>query len=394
MSKTRIAVLFGGRAPEHEISIITGIQVMNALNKNKYEVLPIYISKGGRWIIGDQSFLNPDTFKNLDDVVAKNKSVFMSFDPTNKGLISESKGFVLRKSLITEKVDVVFPAFHGRYGEDGSIQGLFEMAGIPYVGCDVQVSAIGMDKVVSKRVAESIGIPVLGDVWVQNSFWKTNKKQVLEDVKRKLGFPVFVKPARLGSSIGIKKAHDFKELEDALNVAFFYDTKVMVEKSLENAKEVNISIMGNNPYEISVCETPVSSGEVLSFDDKYIRKGQASKGMASAKRIVPAPIKKQTRERIEDYVKRFFAEIGGQGLARVDFLVSKGEKQIYFNEINTLPGSVAFYLWKEVGVGFDILVDKMVQLGLERFNQKNKLVTTFKSNILAGFGGGVKGVKN
>lgn len=394
MPKIKVAVLFGGRSPEHEVSIITGIQVMNALNKSKYDVLPVYISKDGRWIIGDQSFLSPETFKNLDDVISKNKQIFISFDPMNKGFISESKGLALRRSLIAEKVDILFPTFHGRYGEDGSIQGFFEMAGIPYVGCDVQTSAIGMDKVVSKRVAASISIPVLDDFWIQNSFWKNNKKQFLDNIKKKLGFPVFVKPARLGSSIGITKAHNYKELEDALNVAFFYDTKVMVEKSLKNAKEVNISIMGNNPYEVSVCEMPVSSGEVLSFDDKYITKGRASKGMASAKRIVPAPIRKQTKKKIEDYAKRFFAEIGGQGLARIDFLVSKDEKQVYLNEINTLPGSVAFYLWKEVGVSFDALVDKMIQLGFERYNQKNKLVTTFRSNILAGFHGGIKGVKS
>lgn len=393
MAKIKVAVLFGGRAPEHEVSIITGIQIMNALNKNKYEVLPIYISKEGRWIIGDETFLKPDTFKDLGSIVSRNKTVLMSSDPQNKGLIFEHKGLSFRSSVIKD-VDIFFPAFHGRYGEDGSIQGLFEMANVAFVGCDVQASAIGMDKVVSKKIAKSIGVPVLDDIWVQESFWKTSRKEILNDIKKKLGFPVFVKPARLGSSIGITKAHNLKELVNALDVGFFYDTKVMVEKSLENAKEVNISILGNNPYEVSVCEMPISSGEILSFEDKYIRKGKASKGMASAKRLIPAPIKKRTKEKIEEYAKNFFAEIGGQGIARIDFLVSSDENKIFLNEINTLPGSIAFYLWKEVGLTFDKLVDKMVQLGLERYKQKNKLVTTFKSNILAGFKGGIKGIKD
>jgi len=207
-----------------------------------------------------------------------------------------------------------------------------------------------------------------------------------------MDFPVFVKPAHLGSSIGITKARDIKELEDALDVAFFYDTKVVVEKSLENAKEVNISILGNNPYEVSVCEMPVSSGDVLSFEDKYITKGKASKGMASAQRLIPAPIKKETAKKIEDYANKFFAEIGGQGIARIDFLVSHDEKEIYFNEINTMPGSVAFYLWKEKGITFDKLVQKLIDLGMKRSEEKKKLITTFKSNILSGFSS-TKGIK-
>lgn len=392
MNKKKIAVLFGGRSPEHEVSIITGIQIMNALDKNKYDIVPVYVTKDGRWIRGDSSFLNPTTFKNLDSAIKNKKALVMSSDPSANGLIEEPQGIGLSSSFKSEKIDIVFPSFHGRYGEDGAVQGLLELSNIPYVGCDVQVSAVGMDKVVSKRVAKSIGVPVLKDCWLINSEWKNNREESLEKVNKSVKFPVFVKPARLGSSIGINKAKDSKELEDALDVAFFYDTKVMVEESLENSREVNISIMGNNPYEVSVCEMPVSTGEILSFEDKYIAKEGASKGMASAQRLIPAPIKEVTRKKIEDYAKIFFAEIGGQGLARIDFLMTKNEEKVYLNEINTFPGSVAFYLWKENGITFDILVDKMVTLGLERFEEKNKLITTFKSNILSGFSG-TKGIK-
>ena len=385
MSKIKVAVLFGGQSPEHEVSIITGIQVMNALDKSKYEVVPIYVTKDGRWVRGDNSFLLPATFKNLEAAVSRKQTIIFSSDPTKPGFVVESPRLSFSKAFLTEEIDVIFPAFHGRYGEDGAIQGLLEVSGIPYVGCDVQSSAIGMDKAVSKQVARAIGVSVLNDTWVISSVWVKDKKKALKDVKYKMDFPVFVKPAHLGSSIGITKARDIKELEDALDVAFFYDTKVVVEKSLENAKEVNISILGNNPYEVSVCEMPVSSGDVLSFEDKYITKGKASKGMASAQRLIPAPIKKETAKKIEDYANKFFAEIGGQGIARIDFLVSHDEKEIYFNEINTMPGSVAFYLWKEKGITFDKLVQKLIDLGMKRSEEKKKLITTFKSNILSGF---------
>lgn len=393
MTRIKVAVLFGGKSPEHEVSIITGIQIMNALDKNKYQVAPIYVSKDGRWIRGDETFLNPVTFKNLDEIAKKNKMVILSPDPNLSGFIEEPHGIGFNNSFKLEKIDIIFPAFHGRYGEDGAVQGLLELSNLPYVGCDVQASAIGMDKAVSKRVAKSIGVPVLNDCWLTIHNWKKNKKESLNKVKKSIKFPVFVKPARLGSSIGINKAKNLKGLENALDVAFFYDTKVMIEESLENAREVNISILGNNPYDVSVCEMPVSTGEILTFQDKYISKKGASKGMATAKRIIPAPIKDITKNKIEKYVKDFFAEIGGQGIARVDFLISKDETKIYLNEINTLPGSIAFYLWKENNVNFAELVDKMVNLGFEKFNDKSKLITTFKSNILSGFGG-AKGIKS
>lgn len=393
MKKLKVAVLFGGRSPEHEVSIITGIQVMNALDKNKYDVLPVYIAKDGRWVKGNATFYLPETFRNLDTAVSNKKSLLISSNPNTKGLIQEPRAVSLSKSLTSEGIDVFFPTFHGRYGEDGAVQGLFEISGIPYAGCDVETSAIGMDKVVSKRIAKSVGVPVLKDIWFNKGDWVKNRLSLLAKVIKDINLPVFVKPARLGSSIGVSKAQSQEELENALDVAFFYDTKVMIEESLENAKEVNISILGNNPYEVSVCEQPVSSGEILSFEDKYVSKSGSSKGMASSKRIIPAPIKPSTKSKIEDYAKRFFAEVGGQGIARADFLVSKDERLIYFNEINTMPGSVAFYLWKETGMSFDKLVDKLIELAIKRNDENKKLITTFKSNILEGFGG-AKGLKS
>jgi D-alanine-D-alanine ligase len=382
MKKLNIAVLFGGRAPEHEVSIITGIQTLHALIGAGYETLPVYISKEGRWFVGDKSFYDIQTFKNQEKAIFKKPQVELVHEPDGEGLIEKPGMFSFVKTLKKFEVDVFFPCFHGKYGEDGSIQGLLELMNIPYVGCNVQASAVGMDKALSKKIAKSIGIPTLADTWV-------NKGQA---IKNPIKFPAFVKPARLGSSIGIKRVKNARELKEALEVAFFYDTKVLIEEALDTPLEVNISILGNNPYEVSATELPVSSGALLSFADKYISKeGRASKGMATAKRIIPAPIKKSTEKLIEDYSQKFFAEIDGTGIARIDYLVSKDEKKVYFNEINTIPGSLAFYLWKKKGLSFDKLVDKLVKLALEKAKQKEQLTTTFKSNILEGFSGAKAG---
>ena len=392
MEKIAVGVLFGGRSPEHEVSIITGIQVLHALKKSKYDVLPIYITKEGQWVLGNESFFNPETFKDIQKAIQGQAEIFLPPDFKLSSLVSKTSHIGLFNSLKKLHVDVFFPAFHGRYGEDGAIQGVFEMAGIAYVGCDVEASAIGMDKVISKKIAESLGIPVLKSSWFLKPEWSKSATFSMAQVFKDLRFPLFVKPSRLGSSIGIKRVRTKKELNEAMNVAFFYDTKVMVEECLSDAKEVNISLMGNNPYEVSACEQPIASKKVLSFQDKYLSQKGPSKGMASAKRVVPAPIKKKTKSIIENFSKSFFAEIGGEGIARVDYLISDDEKQIYFNEINIMPGSVSFYLWKEVGVKFDKLVDKLIQLALKRKVEKDRLITTFSSNILEGFKG-VKGDK-
>lgn len=387
MQKKTIAVLFGGKSPEHEVSIITGIQVLLALNKSKYDVLPIYVTKEGQWVLGDNTFFNPETFKDPNKATEGKQFLYQTPDP-NISLLERRFSFLnIFESLRKLHIDVFFPAFHGRYGEDGAIQGVFEMSGAAYVGCGVEASAICMDKVVSKRIAESLGIPVLESNWCTKPKRGESLSSKLKNVSKGLGFPVFVKPVRLGSSIGLKRARSMTELIEAAKIAFFYDTKLMIEKELKNAKEINISLLGNNPYIFSECEQPVSSGKVLSFKDKYLSKNGPSKGMASAKRIIPAPIRQSTKKRIEEYAERFFGEIGGEGIARADFLVSEDEKNIYFNEVNTMPGSVAFYLWDGVGVPFNKLVDKLVDLAISKKEEDNKLITTFKSNILEGYSG-------
>lgn len=382
---SKVVVLFGGRAPEHEVSIITGIQVLNALVGAGFSAIPVYVSKDGRWYLGDKSFFDIKTFADQKSATFKRKQIQLLHEPGDANLIekpSQSWFFKIFKKL---EVDVFFPCFHGRYGEDGSIQGLLELADVAYVGCGVQASAIGMDKVVSKRIAKSIGIPTLRDNWAVKSDWQKNKKEVLNKLLEGLQFPVFVKPVRLGSSIGVSRVSNRKELIEALKVAFFYDTKVMVEEDLKNSREVNVSLLGNNPYECSVTEELLSSGEMLSFEDKYITKDGRSKGMASTRRVVPAKIKKVTEDKLKRFACDFFAEIDGSGICRVDFLISSDEKEIYFNEVNTIPGSLAFYLWKHKSVNFSSLVRRLINLAIERKREKDQLVTTFDSNILEDF---------
>jgi len=387
MAKINVAVFFGGRAPEHEISIISGIQVLNCLDSRKYNVLPVYVSKNGDWILGDESFYKVDTFKNLEEVIRIGRSVYLAPIP-RLGYLLETKGknFLLRgpEKII---IDVAFPVFHGKYGEDGAFQGIFEILNIPYVGSDVVASSVGMDKIVTKKIASGLGIPTPLGNWCNKTSWLKNPKLVLSQLLMGIKFPVYVKPARLGSSIGIAKVDNTKQLIEAVDVAFFYDSRVVVEEAIENAKEINISLLGRNPYKFSVCEQPVSSRGTLSFSDKYLSGEGVSKGMASLKRIVPAKIRKETEARIKDYAERFFAVIGGEGVVRIDFLVTKDEKKIYFGEANTIPGSLAFYLWKEKNIGFSKLVDNLIDQALERQKEKDGLTTVFESNVLEGFRG-------
>ncbi len=386
MAKINVLVLFGGRSPEHEISIISGIQVLHALSAEKYHPIPVYVNKDGEWILGDKEFYNVDVFKNQQKLSRYPKVVLLP-DATRKTLCERPGAMTFFKSLLKDEIDVIFPVFHGGVGENGGMQGLFELTGIPYVGCDTQASSIAMDKVVSKQVAASVGIPVLAGNWLNKSEWTKNRISALKYVMQGLSYPVFVKPVHLGSSIAIGKAEKKQELEDALEVAFHYETKVMVESALKNPTDVNISLTGNYPpYEFSVTEQPMKTGKLLSFEDKYIA-GNKSQGMAGSKRIMPAQIKKTTEDKIKDYATKFFNEIGGSGISRIDFLISADETKVYFNEINPMPGSVAFYLWKEAGVNFTKLTDTLISLALEKHKEKLKLTTTFKSNALSGFSG-------
>lgn len=376
----RVLVVYGGVSPEHEVAVITALQVMNALKGAGHSVLPLYISKEGGWFLGNNEYLKPEIYKDLINVERRGKRVVLSPDKNFGLLVKNWLGF----GSAEFQPDVIFPVVHGHGGEDGTLQGLFEMSGIPYVGCGVTVSGLKIDKYLAKRVAASLGIEVLPDALIVKS-----EKPDLSKIK----FPVMIKPVGLGSSIGLTLVKKKQQLTDALEVAFAYDQRVMVERALDDFSEVNVSILGNNPYKLSITEQPVSSGQILSFEDKYTGQGAKSKGMAGSKRYLPAKVPEKLIKKIEQEAIKLFRAIGGKGIARIDFMIDKKGK-VYFNEINTMPGSLSFYMWEKVGVTFPKLVDELVTLALEDHNQKEALITTFESNILSNFAAqGIKGNK-
>lgn len=381
MRSKNIMVVYGGMTPEHEVAVVTALQVMRALKDAGHIVMPVYISKSGHWFLGDEEYLKPDLYKDLMKVERLGKRVILSPDRDYQLLTKGWLGFDNAKV----QPEVIFPVIHGKNGEDGTLQGLFELTNLPYVGCGVTASGVKIDKYLAKRVAMSLGIKVAKDVLVS-----VGEKSKIDG----LNYPVFVKPVGLGSSIGLARVEKMADLADAIEVALCYDTRVMIEEGLDEPKEVNISVIGNDPYRLSVTEQPVASNEVLSFDDKYTGSdGGKNRGMASAKRYVPAKVDEKTIKQIEENALKFFRCIGGKGIARIDFMVDK-RGGVYFNEINTMPGSLAFYLWDKSGLPFPKLVNKLVELAVEDWEAKQKLVTTFESNILAGFASrGLKGGK-
>lgn len=380
MAVKNVMVVYGGVSPEHEVAIVTALQVMNALRKANFTVAPVYIGKQGNWFLGGEEYFKPETYKDLLRTERLGKRVILSPD-RNYGLLT--KGFLGFGPARTQP-DVIFPVIHGKSGEDGTLQGLFELANLPYVGCGVTASAVKIDKYLAKKIAAGLGIKVLADQLVVRG-----EKTKLS----KMTYPLFVKPVGLGSSIGLTRVEDENGLADALEVAFCYDDRAMLEEAIEEPEEVNISVIGNNPYQLSVTEQPLASGEILSFADKYTSAGGKSQGMASARRYIPAKVDAKIIKQVEAGALKFFRAIGGKGIARVDFMVDK-KGAVYFNEINTLPGSLAYYLWEKSGLSFPKLVTKLVELALADFTQKQELITTFESNILAGFvSRGLKGNK-
>ncbi len=384
MNHHSVAVFYGGQSTEHEISIITALQVMSALSEAGHTVHPVYISKAGVWYLGNSAFLNPQSYTNLNSLASTGTQVFLGTVGEKQGLCTTNRFGQIK---LATQFDVAFPIFHGKYGEDGTIQGLLKLKNIPVAGCTLLASSVGIDKFVSKRIAQSLSISTVPDLLITKSQWLDSSQNTVKSVNSNLGNKVIIKPSMLGSSIGISTCTSQNELHEKLEVAFTMDSRVLVEKLLDNPTEVQISIMGNDPYELSVTEQPLKSQDLLSYEDKYVKgqgKQQPVKGMASAQRLVPAPIPDKQTRLIEEYATTFYRSIGGQGLARVDFLINKDT--VYFNEINTIPGSLAFYLWEKTNKPFPQLVDELVQLALKAHEQESSLVRTFETNVLANIG--------
>ena len=397
--KIRLGVIFGGESVEHEISIITAIQAMNNLDKDKYEIIPIYISKDRTWYTG-KMLMEIDVYKDFDELKRYAKKVT---------LINEGNNFYLIKvdGLFNKKVeelDIVFPIVHGKGVEDGSLAGYLETIGIPYVGSSMLGASLGQDKVVMKQVMEANNIPVSKYTWFYDNEYLNDSKKVLKGIKE-LGYPVIVKPANLGSSVGISVCKNEKQITDAIEEAINYDSKIVVEKVIENLIEVNCSVTGNNEImEVSAIDEIINTHDFLTYDDKYNSNGKktklgfkyglkGSKGMASTDRIIPARISKKLEDDVIKYAKETFRALNLKGITRIDFLIDKKNNKVYVNEPNTIPGSLAFYLWKAIGVDYKTLLDNAIKEAIKEYKDNSKKTTSFKTNILSTYNGGVKGIK-
>ena len=387
-------VVFGGRSVEHDVSIVTAHQVM-AVARERYDVVPIYVARDGRWF-SSPALDDLDVYKNGRYADAGDE-VVLALD--GSGL--QAPGGRL-KGPRRIPLDVVIPAIHGTYGEDGTLQGLLEMAGIPYAGSGVLASAIGMNKVEMKTLFAAAGLPVVPHEVVAVAELEANEDAVLDRIEASIGYPAFVKPSRLGSSVGIGKAPDRAALSEALDVARRYDDRILVEKAMEGCIEVNCSVLGGPglPPRASVCEQPVSWREFLSFEDKYMRGGAGGggkggggggakrEGMAAQDRRIPAPIPDEVTKQVQDNALRAFAALGAAGVARIDSFVDEETGDTWVMEINTAPGSFAFYLWEASGLKFADLVGSLVDSALKGHEAKGKLMFSFDSGLLAGLGGG------
>ena len=402
--KIKVGVIFGGMSVEHEVSVITGIQACYAFDRNKYEVVPIYITKDNQMYTGEYAGVIEE-YRNIPELLKKSQRVI----PVKEGNKLCLMKYPMKKfgNNVYDYIDVAFPAVHGTNVEDGTLAGYLHFLNVPYVGCDVLSSAVGMDKYVMKAVLKDHQIPVLDCVVLNIREYNADTEQHLARVEARLSYPVIVKPINLGSSVGIRIAHDHDELLDALDYAFEFSSKVLVEKAITNLKEINCSVLGDyESAEASECEEPVNSDEILSYEDKYMSgggsksgsktgsSGGAKGGMSSLKRKLPAEINGEVRELIRSMAVDAFKALGCSGVARIDFMIDQDNDQVYVNEINTIPGSLSFYLWEPLGVPYSELLDRMVRLALKRERESEELHFSFDTNLLAGVTlGGSKGSK-
>ena len=391
----KIGVIFGGVTCEHEVSIVTGLQLIANIDKKKYEVLPIYIHSDGEWYVGDK-LLDATIYKDFDSYKGGIDKGYIA--PTRPGVIRPSRGFLGKESF--EKLDVVIPAMHGMNGEDGSLQGLLELANIPYTSSGVLGSSVGMDKILMKKVFEAHDLPVLPYTYFIRDEWNEDKNKVLEKIEEALTYPMFVKPSNLGSSIGISKAKDREGLINAIEIAVNYDSRVIVEKGVEKLTEINCSALGfGDDVKTSVCEQPVNWEEFLTFEDKYMRGSKGAKsaksssgttnklgikqgGMESMDRRIPANIPENQTNEIQDLTKKTFKCLNSKGVVRIDYIIDNEENKVYINEINTIPGSFSFYLWRHNGLEYPELIDKLVEIAEKANEEKNKNNYTYKSDII------------
>ncbi len=399
--KIKVGVIFGGESVEHEVSIISAVQAMNKMDSEKYEIIPIYITKDRQWYTGE-ILKEIENYQDMDLIKRYCKKVVLY--ERNGAFVLQSKGLFKR---IVKEIDIAFPIVHGTNVEDGTLQGYLQTIGIPYVGSNVYASVIGQDKVYMKQVFESEGIPIKNYTWFYDNDYKLDSAAVLDKIHKNLKYPVIIKPATLGSSVGIATAKNDEELIEGIEDAIQYDTKIVVEELVKNLKEVNISVLGNyKNQELSAIEEVISKEDFLTYEEKYIGGGKAkgkmpvkgtmksaSKGMAAADRKIPADLTKALEKQVRESALAAFKAIGSSGVCRIDFLVDTKEKKAYVNEINSIPGSLAFYLWAPIGKEYTELLDDMINIGIKDYKTRIHKTHSFETNILQGFSHGFKGMK-
>ena len=391
--KTNIGVFFGGNSVEHEVSIISALQAIQNIDKNLYDVTPIYIAKNGKMYSGDALF-EVSNFKNIPELLKKAFPVFITRE--DEGVVIKAQENKLFSKIKPIKIDIAFPIVHGTNCEDGSLQGFFELLSIPYIGCDVLSSAVGMDKAVFKDVLKRVGVPVLDCLVFSSREFLNSEDELLEKIENEIKYPLIIKPVNLGSSVGISKVNNKQELYDAISLASSFTNNILAEKAVENLREINCSVVGYlDEFEASELEEPIMQDAILSYKDKYLSGGKGSKGskgagMSSLSRKLPADLPEDIATNIKKYATESFKAIGGHGVSRIDFLMNDKTKEVYVNEINTIPGSLAFYLWEAKGVSYKELINRLVALAFKRQRVKDNLSFTIDTNILNGNFGGIK----
>lgn len=399
--KITVAVFFGCSSVEHEVSIISGVQAMRSLDREKYALIPVYVTKNGDMLSGE-ALLDIASYKDIPALYRNCRQVWFCREGDRVFMKSRAAGLLKKEEAVA--VDIALPVVHGTNCEDGSLAGYFEVLGLPYAGCDVLSSAVGMDKNVFKRTIAADGLPVLPAATITSRMWMEERENVFACIREGVGFPAIIKPVNLGSSVGISKVSDASALEEAMELAFSFTDTVLAERAVTHLREINCSVLGDREEcTASVCEEPVMHDEILSYKDKYLGGGKSgktasgpSKGMSSLQRKLPAELSPEKTAEIQKLAVRTFRSLGCSGVVRIDFLLDTADgDRVYVNEINTIPGSLAFYLWEAAGLSYRELLDRMIELGFKRDRRRKNLMFTIDTNLLESAGnlGGTKGAK-
>ena len=403
VSKIRAGVFFGGPSVEHEVSVITAMQAIQAMDPQRYEVIPVYTTKNGELYTGAH-LAQLESYRNIPEALKQAQKVVLQKEGKDVVLmLAKQKRF---GSSIVAALDVALPIYHGTGGEDGVMQAHFERLGLPYTGPDVTSSAIGMDKWASKAMFKLHGVPCVEGVKVTQSQYFTDPEAAAQTIEKAVGYPAIIKPYNLGSSVGIHKCRDRASLLEGLEDAFLYSQAVLAERAVQNLREINCAVLGDSEEaRASVCEEPLNATDILTYADKYqsggktgktgAKSGGGSKGMQSLARVVPADLSPEMTEKVQQLAIDAFRAIGACGCSRIDFLLDNQTGELFANEINTIPGSLAFYLWEKSGLTFSQLMDEMIRLALKRQRQQSLLHRSFETNLLqhAQIGGAKAGKK-